>query len=86
MNEHRTTENDELFAQVPDEDKYGMIAFIKKKKFFPNRTFDKYKDSTLLTVKDKYLYCFLLTIYPFESHSYMQSEILRQIRAFRQEK
>jgi hypothetical protein len=36
MNEHRTTENDELFAQVPDEDKYGMIAFIKKKKFFPN--------------------------------------------------
>jgi hypothetical protein len=34
MNEHRTTENDELFAQVPDEDKYGMIAFIKKKKFF----------------------------------------------------
>jgi hypothetical protein len=35
MNEHRTTENDELFAQVPDEDKYGMIAFIKKKKFFP---------------------------------------------------
>jgi hypothetical protein len=21
---------------VPDEDKYGMIAFIKKKKFFPN--------------------------------------------------
>jgi hypothetical protein len=31
MNEHRTTENDELFAQVPDEDKYGMIAFIKKK-------------------------------------------------------
>jgi hypothetical protein len=37
MNEHRTTENDELFAQVPDEDKYGMIAFIKKKKFAPKK-------------------------------------------------
>jgi hypothetical protein len=57
MNEHRTTENDELFAQVPDDDKYGMIAFI---------------------------YWFLLIISLFEPHSYMQLEILRQIRAFRQ--
>jgi hypothetical protein len=52
MNEHRTTENDELFAQVPEDDKYGMIAFVKKKKFFPN----------------------------------VQSEILHQIRVFRQER
>jgi hypothetical protein len=33
MNEHRTTENDELFAQVPDEDKYGMIALLPAKRF-----------------------------------------------------
>jgi hypothetical protein len=41
--------------------------------------------STLLTAMDKYLYCFLLIIYLFESHSYMQLEILHQIRVSLQE-
>jgi hypothetical protein len=43
------------------------------------------KQQGLFQDEDKYLYCFLLTIYPFEPHSYMRLEILHQIRASLQE-
>jgi 3'-phosphoadenosine 5'-phosphosulfate sulfotransferase (PAPS reductase)/FAD synthetase len=36
LNKVKKTINDELFEMVPDEEHFGMTAFVKKKAFFPN--------------------------------------------------
>jgi 3'-phosphoadenosine 5'-phosphosulfate sulfotransferase (PAPS reductase)/FAD synthetase len=36
LNKYKQTDNDQLFAMMPDDEHFGMTAFVRKKAFFPN--------------------------------------------------